>query len=226
MLLLSACSSGDVFGAVEKHKDEVKDYEVSIDLSVVITNDETDEVLQSSEALMNSQLIEASANSKGTIKSINDDVKEEIEYYNIDDVAYANPNGEGWQKLDPEDLGTDDDSTHYKAIAKLVADIEDDVKVETKGDQYILTFQGKSEDVYKAFEKPYSVTLTGLTPDEVDQDIEITINKSTSLVEHVKNTITGTSEGLKLTLSIDHRYDKINEIKEIEVPEDVLDQAK
>src|SRR5699024_7160864 len=91
---MTACSNGksdkDVFSDVAEHKDDVSNYEIEIDLQVVITNDETEEVLQSSQALMDSTLFEDTNNSHGTLKSINDDVEEIIEYYLVDDDAYAN----------------------------------------------------------------------------------------------------------------------------------------
>ncbi len=228
--LMTACSNGksdkDVFSDVAEHKDDVSNYEIEIDLQVVITNDETEEVLQSSQALMDSTLFEDTNNSHGTLKSINDDVEEIIEYYHVDDDAYANFDDQGWEVLpEDNDLITDDDSTYYIAIAELVEDIKDEVDVETDGDHYVLTFQGKSETIYDAFEEPYSLTLSGVTPADVEHDVEIKINQDTMLVEQVQNTVTGTKDGLKLELSIDHTYDNINEVDDITIPQDVQDEA-
>jgi len=228
--LITACSDDkpneDVFSDVAEHKDKVNNYEIEIDLQVVITNDETEEVLQSSQALMDSTLFEDTNNSHGTLKSINDDIEEIIEYYHVDNEAYANIDDQGWEVL-PEDneIITDDDSTYYKAIADLVEEIKDEVDLETDGDHYVLTFQGKSETIYDAFEDPYSLTLSGVTPADVEHDVEIKINQDTMLVEHIKNTITGTNDGLKLELAIDHTYDKINEVDDITISQDVLDEA-
>lgn len=230
-MILAACSSDDsnssddVFEGVENHKADVENYGLNIDMEVTISNEETKDVLQSSLASMDSDYFEESGNSAGSLRSVNDDIEENIDYYMIDDVAYANINGEGWEDATDSNIISDDNSTNYKAIAKLIAEIEDDVEVTSDDDHYLLSFEGINEDVYSAFETPYSLTLSGVTPADVEQDAKIKVNKETMYVESVQYTITGSNDGLKLELSIDHRYDNMNEIDDIEIPQDVIDEA-
>lgn len=229
-VLLTACSNDkaddEIFESIADNTDDVKNYELEIDLQVVITDEETEDVLQSSQALMEADHFEKTEASAGTLKSVNDEMEEIIEYYILDGSAYANIDDQGWENVTESDFISEDDTTTYDAISTLITDIEDEVDVATDGDSYVLTFEGKSQSIYDAFEEPYSLTLSGVSPADVEHDVEIRIDQDTMYVQQVKNTITGTNDGLKLELSIDHKYSNVNNVDEIEIPQEVLDEAK
>lgn len=232
--LLAACgdnnendnSNEDIFSSVAKHKDEVENYEFELDSETTFTNEETEDVLQSNQALMISEYFETKQQSAGTLQSNNDDVDTVIEYYDVDDMAYANINGQGWEDVTGGDLITDDHSQNYDAIANLISDIKDDVDVTSDDSSYLFTFQGQNETVYNAFEAPYSITLSGITPSELEQDVEIKVDKETAFVEYVKNTITGANDGVEVEFLIDHQFNNINEIAEIKIPQEVIDEVE
>ncbi len=228
ILLLGACnkelSKEEVIAELKDREQEVEKYHADIDLGVEIVNTEQKSTLESSRALLKTDLNEKKLEGHGIVQEETNGNKASSEYYFKGEEAYLNANNQGWMMVPNPDV-LNQDGTFYKNLVKLITAIEDKVEIDREGDSYILTFKGKDLDVYRAFEDPYSVSFTGIKPEDVVHDITIRINTETFYIERLQNTLTGEQGPMQVIVTIDHQYEKMNEIDEIEIPAEVKQQA-
>lgn len=228
VLILGACnkelSKEEVIAELKDREQEVEKYHADIDLGVEIVNTEQKSTVESSKALLKTDLNEKAMEGYGVVEEETNGNKASSEYYFKGEEAYLNANNQGWMMVPNPDV-LNQDGTFYKNLVKLISEIEEKLEIDREGDSYIFTFKGKDLDVYRAFEDPYSVSFTGIKPEDVVHDISIKINAETFYIEHLQNTLTGEQGPMQVKVLIDHQYEKMNEIDEIEIPAEVLEQA-
>lgn len=225
-MIASACRSADslskeeVIAEVNQQISQVENYQTTAELSIVVTDVASENMIESDEGSMKADIIEPTLESSGEMTDATGTKK----YYSTNDAFYVQMNGDPWQVGAENDQPLNNDFSFYKIIAQIIIDVEDeeDVQMEEDDNSYIFTFSGKSESIYKAFEDPFALSLTGATPDEMQQDMMIAVDKETFYVQQVKNSFAVEKGGDKLVISVEQAYDHINEIDEISIPEEVI----
>lgn len=224
-LILTACgkeSKEDVINSIEENAGDVETYHTEATLNIAAF--ENDQVVDESEAVLNIDMIEDTVESSGEM--IQDG--EKMNYYSTEDATYVQVSGGSWEDLTAQEENFKQSEMVYESIAQIVIDLKDeeDFEMEEKDDTFVFTFQGKSQEVYDALEGPYQLSIAGAETKDVEHDLTITVDSETYFVEKVTNEMVVEVDHEKLEISIDHSYDKFNEIDAIEVPDEVVEEAE
>ena len=226
VLILPACvgkeSKEDVIDQVDEKADEVEKYYTDLNLTVKTSN-ATGQVINESESNLKVNLNEKTLESSGERIQNN----QKLKYYSTKDATYAKTNNGNWQNITNQEENFRKTKSFYPNIAKILTDLKDseDVEMEEKDDKFIFTFKGKSEEVFKAFEYPYSLTVTGVNKEDVEHDFKMIVDRDTYYIDEVKNKVRAEKEGSELIIRIDQTYDKINAIDPIKIPQKVKDEV-
>lgn len=227
LIVLGACSKDltkeELISEMNEQADEVENYHTIIDFEVEATSGDEE---NKSIAKTDTDVIESTDELAGTVTSEQAGEQMNMEFYLTKDDAIANMDGTGWESVPNEPDQILDDKAYYKHIRKMIDTIRDDLDMELKDDAYVLTFKGKSQDVFDAFEGPYHLSVNGIGEDEMEHDVIIKINKETFHIEHVENILTGESNQGKLVISVKHDYSDIGDIKSIKIPEEITEKVK
>lgn len=230
IILLGACSDKDleqdeVMQKIQENNDDVESYHTVWDVGIELEYLDMDQT-ETSDLNMDLKVDHAGDEISGTIKE-SDDAKESVrEYYMMADNYYENDNDSGWISQPPEDLDTKEDLTiAYNQIIIMVDKIENMLEMETDDDHYILTFSGASRDVFAAQDEPYSLEVTGFDEDDIEQELQIEVDKDTLHIVHIENTVTAENDQNELLMAYEHDFSDINEIDGIELPDDVAEEA-
>lgn len=225
-LILAACggkeSKEDVIDSVKEHMDEVEEYYIEFDLgfTVYVDGELFDESLSSLEVTMNEKTLE---NSGVSVQN-----GEKLEHYSTKEETYAQYNDTGWQDVTAQEDDFKNLDASYEDIAQILIDLKDieDLEMEKDDDTFVFTFTGENEDVFKAFEKPYNLEVQGADVKDLEHDFTIVVNSETYFIEEIESDMSVEEANEKLEIAISHTYDKINDIDDIEIPEEVLAAAE
>ncbi|UTR13251.1 hypothetical protein MM221_11380 [Salipaludibacillus sp. LMS25] len=231
LLLATGCaessnnlSQEDVMERVSTNKEDVENYHgefvLTFELEAGLFSS------QASEASFTVDMFETTQDSHGTIYSAADDTEETMEYYKVGEEAYMNTNDEGWENTsDSIDDFTNFDSD-YNAMAGILEDIIEETEQTEEEKAYIYTFTGYNKAIYKAFEKPFSVELTGFDLEsDTDLDVTITVSKDTFTIESIDYEITADNDLSSIFMTISVDYSDMNQLDPIEIPEKVIKEA-
>ena len=225
-LILAACggkeSKEDVIDSVKEHMDEVEEYhtEFELDITVHVDGNLYDESVSSLNITMNEKTLENSG------VSTQDDQK--LEYYSTEEATHAQVNDTGWEDVSAQGDDYKGIESDYESVAQILIDLKDveDLEMEKEDDTFVFTFTGKSEDVFNAFEKPYDLQVQGADIEDLEHDFTIVVDSETYFVEEIQSDMSVDVDNEKLAIAIAHTYDKINDIEDIEIPEEVLAAAE
>lgn len=226
-LILTACggkeSKEDVINTIEENIDEVEKYYTEMKLDVKVSND-SDEVIDENKGVLKVSMNENTLESSGEML----ENSEVLKYYSTGDATYAQVNDDGWEDMTAQEDDFKHTETNYKSVAQIVMDLKDEdaVEMEEKDGKFIFSFKGKSEEVYQALEEPYSLALAGADINKIKHNLTITVDSETYFIEQLKTEMSVALEGEKIDIKIDHTYGKINEIDDIEIPQEVIDEAE
>lgn len=151
--------------------------------------------------------------------------KNESHSYQLDDVVYIKSNDENWVKSEGSGEGFDENSTTYRNLSNSLESIRDRVKVFELGDEYEIRYTGSELEVFNAFEKPFSLSITGF---DIEKDSELqlytTVDKESIFVKNIYFGVFVEGRGIELNIVANVNYDNINDTM-IEVPQEVIDEA-
>lgn len=230
-VIFTACGSNqslsneEIISKLENHADEVDSYHAEININVDLFED--GDAIQNSSASLKVDMIESTMESSGEIIEESDGAQMKTLYYSTEGATYANMNDEGWQDFTAQQQIFQQNDSTYPALVKLILDIkdEDGITFTDDGDHYVLSFNDKSQVVFEAFEAPYSLSVVGFDSAEMEHDLNIYINQDTFYINHLQYTVTGEHENYVIEMGIDHKYENMNGITEIEIPQEVIDEA-
>ena len=230
LLVLFGCekslSSKEVVSGVKENAALVENYRALIELSISVTNQESGDVIQ--ENMSNSDIVinEQTLDTYGTINESAAGESLTQQYYSVDDEAYLNLNDQGWIDMSSQqNVLFQSTGTTYPNIVPIVESISKVGELTENEEAYIYTFQGKNSDLYASFESPYSLSFGLLSPDEVNQNTKISIEKESLIVMEVFNELSGNQDSHVLVMKIHQTYQDMNEMDSITVPQEVIDAA-
>jgi len=224
--ILTACgknSKEEVIEQLENQVDQVETYytEATVDITMTTPNDDAnDHSRASSTSYVNEQTNESS----GVLM----EDEQRTDYYSTEDTTYAKINDNTWEDMTTQEEKFKSSDTTYPNVAHILIDLKEheELEMEEQDEKYIFTFAGKSEAVYQAFERPYSLTIEGAAPKDVTQDVQITVDRESYFIENVQNNLSVEIEGHSFEMEIIQTYNQINSIDDIEIPQEVIDEAE
>lgn len=234
LLIVSACGGkkntiktseekSKIISQIEDQVSQVNSYELEIEIDNFVTELSTKTKLMENNLFTNVSIIEEPL--QGSAKTSENN--QSIELLLTEQETYLKKGEEDWEDVtDQPDISVIFKPT-YQEVVQVISDLESetDVILEEKNDKYLFSYNGKSESIYKAFEDPFTLSLTGLKPKDMNQEISIVVDTETYLIEQVKNLLTGDKEDQRVTISIDQAYKKFNELEEFTIPQEVIDEA-
>lgn len=209
---------------IEDNIEEVKSYSMMRGLVITVLDTLTEKIIDESEETSTSEVIEDPLE----VNEVGDLNGEQAQFYTSEHVTYTKFPGEGWQDMTDQDEVFRDINTKYKDIAQIIFTVgeEDGTEMEEDDDGNILfTFTGKSEAIYSAFQAPFNLSLTGVEPKDLEQNIRITVNSETNFIEQIENMMHAQAGQEELHIEITQTYENMNEIDTIEVPQEAIDET-
>lgn len=205
---------------------QVQQYHVQINLNSSIKDLKNDIMTQDNETFSDITIDEKTMDSFGKIHSKNIDIVLDEEYYSIDENAYLKVDGGNWEDVSAQQAEyfhhTDSFYTNLTPIVEIMSKMGD---LEETNNTFVLTFSGKSVDVYQSFEAPYNLQFGSVEPQDIQQDIEVIIEKENFLIRSIKNQLTTQVSDNDLTIFIKQLYEHFNELEDFDIPQEIIDEA-
>ncbi len=216
-------SKEDIIDLVEEHMNEVEKYYTEVALEIRVLDADGHTIDQKS-GVMRANRNDKTSEADGEITQ--DGQTQNL--YSTDGTTYRKVANDPWESTPSQDDPMDNAETNYESASHILMQLKDeaDIDMEKKNSKYIITFSGKNEDIYNSFKGPYSLDVAGAVPKDVNHDLEIIIDNETYFIEKVSNQLTVEVEGHTLETSIDQTFEQINEIDDIEIPQEVFDEAE
>lgn len=125
----------------------------------------------------------------------------------------------GWQEIAGQETGATD--TSYQNVLNAIIESEEFITADRAEDDLILTYQGYDQEVWDAFEAPFSLTIDGFQEEDIEMMLEVTVDAETQLVEDLELSVHAENEIGTVSLLVEVEYDDHNEIEELEVEDEV-----
>lgn len=147
-------------------------------------------------------------------------------YENVDDI-YVNYDHEGWGKADGYEYG----ETEYKAAINLLGGIEnmEEITIEETENVYEVSYSALDKVLYDLYEPALSVIEDSIFVETREPEVFLRINKADYTVREftTKFFYEGETESeAERVVKIEFRFDDINEIKNIKIPDEVIEEAE
>jgi hypothetical protein len=146
----------------------------------------------------------------------------ETAVYFVDNESYANIDNQGWRE---ETMMAEDWSTSYGNVAAVLRGMGA-AEVEETNEHFEVTYTGNDLAVFNAFKDPFSLSVDGF---DVENDVEfgvaILIHKDEFIIDDLSFTIAAENESGNAEAKITVDYENINAIDDIEIPEEVREEA-
>lgn len=203
-------------------KNDVDIYDIQLDMEVEKVAGSNKEA---SQAEFNGTIDETTFNVDLITIEIQGQNRDENHVYRTDDVTYSKNNDMKWVKSDPSIEKFGEDSTTYQNLSTSIESIRDKVSIYELDDIYEIRYTGSEIEVFNAFEKPFSLWVTGA---DIEKDSEMQlltiVDKKTNLINNIYFGVFIELEGTQLKIVADVDFENINNAV-IEIPQDVIDEA-
>lgn len=156
-----------------------------------------------------------------TSNRINGDEVEEYIFFDGTDVYYDD--GSGWQDVsDDEPMSSESD---YHAVIHALAEVEEYLEVATSGEEVELSYAGEFEQaIWDAFESPFSLGLDGFSDDDVELELDSSIDSTTQYVQDLLLVIRAANEIGEIQIIADVEYTEHDEVDVDDVEEEVQEE--
>lgn len=232
-LLLVACSptknlsKDEITSQVLENEEKVQQYRTEINLNTSIEDMSDGVMTQDNKTYSDITINEATMDSFGEIHSESLQATLDEEYYSIDTHAFIKVNDAQWEDVSSQQAEyfhhTD---SFYGNLTPVVEIMSKMGELEETSDSFVLTFSGQSVDVYQAFETPYNLQFGVVEPKDINQEVEVVIDKDSFFINSIQNTLNSELSGSDLTIFIKQAYDHSVSDDEFSIPQEVIDEAK
>ncbi len=222
IFVITACSGNEskqeVLEKALQSPDQVESYFADFGIDIDIKSD-----IANDSSTMNGQvtLIEDPIAIHQLFSSKQEGTETSTEIYRVQDEAFVKQ-GEGAWTEQPVTSEMANFEPDYETVVSVLENVEELVEFDNSGDTYQISYSGFDQSIYDAFEGPFSVQLTGFRVDEdVTLELVIDIHQQDHYIENLDYTIFAESGNNELEMNISLEYDQVNEIEDIEIPEEV-----
>ena len=144
-----------------------------------------------------------------------------LEYYQAGERLVINL-GDGWTNASTEEITADDlPSIRYADIVQLLRDVEGELD-SVAGNR--VAYKGESQNLFDSFQKTLSISFKTIQPETASSQLEVSLDDKSSMLKSFRYTVTGTEKGETETITYLLRYNRINKVDGISMPEEVLDE--
>ncbi|WP_077601726.1 DUF6612 family protein [Oceanobacillus sojae] len=149
-----------------------------------------------------------------------------VNTYRVNDEIYTQEEGSPWVKREAEDdepLFT----PSYKDVVSILENVIDYAEFDSEGGTYTFSYEGFEREIYEAFEGPFNILLGGgdIADEDMSLDFTFEVNKSDYYIEGLEYNLSVENETGTVNINIQVNYDDINDIDEIEVPDEVMEET-
>ena len=225
--ILVACgdkelSREEVIEKIEENYEEVESYNTfsSFDIRIKDANGHSDE----SYASMDLTVIESTNEIKAKVEEKGETNTAIEEYYITEDMIYSSPDGNTWSSSPSNDNYQVKESVSitYGHLFDVFETIEDELEFRGEDDYYLFSFNDTSQTIFDALDEPYNAYVTGIREDEINHEVELKVDKDHFYFIEFQDNMSGDISGNKLKFDIVHTFSDVNEIDELEVPDEVV----
>ena len=219
---LTEAEKEELFTQFNAATEEVEVYDVDMALVVELTEGENKTVQR---AELFGVLEESMVNLDMTAIETQGVNKNETHLYKSDKEVYIKENEADWVKATEEGNEYSQSDTSYSNVANSLDKVKQIVEVVELDDHYEVKYAGNGNaEIFRAFEEPFSLTLTGVSIEEAEMDLLFIIDKKTKMIEDVDFGITAEKDGVDLLLTVEIEYEDINDTQ-VDIPKEVIEEA-
>lgn len=217
ILLLSGCSKpldkDGVLKKMEEKQDKIESYQLNLDMSVDVKGSDGEKAY--SELNLSADI--QSKKEAYQIKMANDE--EEKEVVIKDDKAYLKEEDNSWEEAEKKEAKALISQTDYRLFSKIINAVSDELTLKTKDKEYLLSYEGNSQKLFKILQKYYNVSFTGI---DVEKDMTINldarVDKKTLNLKELAIVLTAINDSGKVVIEITMELDEFGNIKDIKAP--------
>lgn len=172
-------------------------------------------------------LEESMVNVDITVIEIQDEIKNQVHKYKSGKDVYLKYNESPWVKETETNNEHSQSATSYSNVAKSLDSIQTLVEVVETVDSYEVKYAGSgSEEIYKAFKKPFNLIMDGIDIEQDSKmDLLFIIDKESNRIQDIDFEITAEKDGIDYLISTDIKYNNINNTT-VDIPEEVIEEAR
>ncbi|WP_080872959.1 DUF6612 family protein [Oceanobacillus timonensis] len=222
-LFLVACSQDaseeEVTDNVLNSHHDVNQYSAEFNIN---TSDVTSTVNYNTEV----SLTEEPASKHQVSTTETDGEETSIDTYRVDDEIYTQEADSPWVEREAEaDEALFNPS--YRDVVAVLENVIDYAAFDPEGNTYTFHYEGFERDIYEAFEGPFNILIGGsdIADEDMSLDFSFEVNKSDFNIEHVEYNLSVENETGNVDINILVDYDDINDVDELEIPEEVIEEA-
>ncbi|WP_152657540.1 DUF6612 family protein [Oceanobacillus sp. CFH 90083] len=146
--------------------------------------------------------------------------------YRVDNEIYTREADGPWVKREAEE----DEalfSPSYRDIVSVLENVIDYAEFDSVGGTYTFSYNGFERDIYEAFEGPFNILVGGsdISDEDMTLDFSFEVNSADYYIENLEYNLTVENETGNVDINIQVNYNDINNMDEIEIPDDVVEQA-
>lgn len=155
-----------------------------------------------------------------------DDNERSIDTYRTDNEVYTQEADDPWVKREAAEEESLFEPS-YRDVVSVLEDVIDYAEFDSEGGTYTFSYEGFEREIYEAFEGPFNILLGGADIADEDMSLDFTfeVNKSDFYIENLEYNLSVENETGNVDINIHADYDNINDVDEIEVPEEVIEEA-
>lgn len=149
-----------------------------------------------------------------------------VNTYRVNDEIYTQEEDNPWGKREAEEdepLFT----PSYRDVVSVLENVIDYAEFDSEGGTYTFSYEGFEREIYEAFEGPFNILLGGSDIADEDMSLGFTfeVNKSDYYIENLEYNLSVENETGTVNINIQVNYDDINDINEIEVPDEAIEET-
>lgn len=235
-MLLSACTSGEGQGTNGENGDIPEDITENWQTYVVEAEEQLESYTTEIDLSANVELAgQTNENSSSFIASVIGDFERghvivtneengEIatnEMFFEGSTAYINE-GTGWVDVSGDEPVTSESSYHH--VLNSVVEVADFLEAELSGDELTLHYEGNDQEVWDAFETPFSLSISGFSMEELTITLEVIVNAQTSYMNFLDLDIQADNDLSEVHLKVTSDYYDHDEIDEFEVEREINEE--
>lgn len=149
-----------------------------------------------------------------------------VNTYRVNDEIYTQEEDNPWGKREAEEdepLFT----PSYRDVVSVLENVIDYAEFDSEGGTYTFSYEGFEREIYEAFEGAFNILLGGSDIADEDMSLGFTfeVNKSDYYIENLEYNLSVENETGTVNINIQVNYDDINDINEIEVPDEAIEET-
>jgi len=115
----------------------------------------------------------------------------------------------------------------YREVVSVLENVIDYAEFDSEGGTYTFHYDGFERDIYEAFEGPFNILLGGsdIADEDMALDFTFEVNKDEFYIENLEYNLSVENETGNVDINILVNYDDINNIDDIEIPDEAVEEA-